>query len=310
MNLLRRLADGPLRLRSRRGLWAALLAWQTLVLGAGVHFITRDGDAAQTAEDIALFLAMVGCSALGALLLIRRYDSVLMQINTDLTGEIFRQVHSTVGIRNALIVGLAKLADHRDLDTGCHLERISFYCELLARELAPSHDLIDNHWIESLQIASTMHDIGKVGVPDSILLKPGPLSAPERRTMELHALIGADTLMEVRRHSGHDDLVDMGVEIAMYHHERWYGSWYPFGLETAHIPLSARIVALADVYDALTSPRVYKEPMSHEAAREIIRSSRQTHFDPCVVDAFERVHGRFDRIRKRFHGSEPARAAA
>jgi HD-GYP domain-containing protein (c-di-GMP phosphodiesterase class II) len=195
-------------------------------------------------------------------------------------------------------MGLAKLADHRDNDTGRHLERISRYCETLARELQGTNGEITDSWIQRLSIASTMHDIGKVGVPDAILLKPGALTIHERRIMERHPLIGADTLVEVRRHVGEDDLVDMATQVTLYHHEKWDGSGYPFGLSAHEIPLSARIVALADVYDALTSWRVYKKAMPHDEAMRIILGNRGTHFDPAVADAFERTHGQFDKIRK------------
>lgn len=243
-------------------------------------------------------LVVLGLSAAGSILLVRRYDSLLVSLNEELTGEVERQVGSAMKIRNGIIMGLAKLADHRDNDTGRHLERISRYCEVLARELEGTHPEIADAWIARLTIASTMHDIGKVGVPDSILLKPGALTVSERRIMERHPLIGADTLVEVRRHVGEDDLVDMATEITLYHHEKWDGTGYPFGISAGEIPLSARIVALADVYDALTSWRVYKKAMSHEEAMRIILGSDGTHFDPAIVEAFRRTTEQFDHIRR------------
>ncbi len=243
-------------------------------------------------------LLVLSLSAAGSIALVRRYDSMLVRINKELTIEVERQVGSAMKIRNGIIMGLAKLADHRDNDTGRHLERISRYCEVLARELEDTHGPIEESWISRLSVASTMHDIGKVGVPDSILLKPGALTLQERRIMERHPLIGADTLVEVRRHVGEDELVDMATQVSLYHHERWDGSGYPFGLAGQEIPLAARIVALADVYDALTSWRVYKQAMSHEQAVRIIGESKGTHFDPAIVDAFEQVHEQFNQIRR------------
>lgn len=243
-------------------------------------------------------LAVLAISGLGSFMLVRRYDTMLERMNKELTQEVERQVGAAITIRNGIIMGLAKLADHRDNDTGRHLERISRYCGMLGRELDGTCGEIDDAWIERLTIASAMHDIGKVGVPDAILLKPGSLTQAERRVIERHPLIGADTLVEVRRHVGQDDLVEMSTDVALYHHEKWDGSGYPFGLSAHEIPLSARIVALADVYDALTSWRVYKSAMPHAEAVRIILGSRGTHFDPAVVTAFERVHERFDEIRR------------
>lgn len=241
---------------------------------------------------------VLGITALGENVLVRRYDSMLMRINRNLEQEVVRKVQEGLQIRNALIFGLAKLADYRDTDTGRHLERISQYCDLLAHALKPVFPEIDDAWIERLRLASSLHDIGKVGIPDQVLLKPGAFSPIERRHMEQHTLIGADTLVAIRRHVGHDDLLDMGIEVAIQHHERWDGGGYPMGLAGDEISLAARIVALADVYDALTSRRVYKKSKSHEEARAVIVDSRGTHLDPRIVDVFEHIHERFNEARR------------
>ncbi len=233
----------------------------------------------------------------GSILLVRRYDSILIRANQQLEEEAERRTRRGLAIRNGLIFGLAKLADYRDTDTGRHLERISSYCELLANELMVSCHEIDKAWVERLKLASSMHDIGKVGIPDSILLKPGPLTPDERRLMEQHPLIGADTLVAIRQRVGDDDLLNMGIQVTLSHHERFDGKGYPYKLSSEQIPLSARIVALADMYDALTSERVYKKAMSHEQATKIIRENRGTHFDPAVVDAYVRLEPQFDRTR-------------
>lgn len=243
-------------------------------------------------------IVVLALSAAGSIALVRRYNAMLVTMNEELSNEVERQVASATKIRNGIIMGLAKLADYRDNETGRHLERIRSYCELLAHELRGTHGEINDTWIERLSVTSTMHDIGKVGIPDSVLLKPARLTESERRVMERHPLIGADTLVEVRRHVGEDNLVDMATEISLYHHEKWDGSGYPFGLATTEIPLSARIVALADVYDALTSWRVYKKAMSHDEAKKIILGGRGEHFDPEIVAAFERVEFEFDEVRR------------
>lgn len=250
---------------------------------------------------------VLGITALGENVLLRRYDSMLMRINRNLEQEVVRKVQEGLQIRNALIFGLAKLADYRDTDTGRHLERISRYCELLAHALKPVFPEIDDVWIERLRLASSLHDIGKVGIPDQVLLKPGAFTPIERRHMEQHTLIGADTLVAIRRHVGHDQLLDMGIEVAIQHHERWDGGGYPMGLAGEEISLAARIVALADIYDALTSRRVYKKAKSHAEAWSIIRDSRGTHLDPRIVDVFEQIQERFNEARRELQpdSSEP-----
>lgn len=253
-------------------------------------------------------------SAAGSILLVRRYDTVLMRANKHLEEEVERRTRRGLSIRNGLIFGLAKLADYRDTDTGRHLERICQYCEILATSLKGQFEEVTDEWIELLKLASSMHDIGKVGIPDSILLKPGPLSEAERRQMQTHTLIGSDTLVAIRRRVGDDELLNMGIQVALEHHERFDGTGYPYGLMGEEIALSARIVALADMYDALTSQRVYKAPMSHEQACRIILESRGTHFDPRIVDAFLRVAKEFDDARvaltPSYRGWAPGRLAA
>jgi HD-GYP domain-containing protein (c-di-GMP phosphodiesterase class II) len=218
--------------------------------------------------------------------LMRRHDRDLEGINTRLEAEVARRLDQAMSTRDALILGLAKLADYRDTDTGTHLERIAEYSELLARELAKADATIDEAYIRRLRVASSMHDIGKVGVEDAVLLKPGKLTDAERSRMQRHPIMGADTLIAIREKMGHDELVEMALVVTLEHHERWDGTGYPLGLAGEQIQLPARIVALADVYDALTSKRVYKDAMTHEAAAAVIVQGRGTQFDAMVVDAF------------------------
>ncbi len=186
--------------------------------------------------------------------------------------------------RNTLIFGLAKLAESRDTDTGEHLERIATYCRVLAEQLRTVHDLTDE-WVVNLQLASSLHDIGKVGIPDSILLKPGLLTPEERVVIERHPGIGATALEAILARDQDDSLLQMARNIAASHHERWDGKGYPAALSGDAIPLEARIVSVADVYDALTSKRVYKPALSHDEALGIIIEGRGQQFDPQVVDA-------------------------
>lgn len=249
---------------------------------------------------------ILGLSALTSAALMRRYDSNVERVNRTLEEEVTRRMNQALKTRHALIFGLAKLADYRDTDTGRHLERISRYCEILAREIRDEHTEIDASWIEHLKLASALHDIGKVGIPDRILLKPGPLTPEERAQMQTHPVIGADTLIAIRKRLGEDELVNMGIQIALEHHERWDGAGYPFGLAGTQITLPARIVALADVYDAMTSKRVYKDAAPHAEVLKHIAAGRGTQFDPHVVDAFIRVQAEFDRVRRELDCSGPA----
>ena len=196
-----------------------------------------------------------------------------------------RQIRST---RNIVFSSLARLAESRDPETGEHLERIEFYTRIIAEHLAKSGPYsaeINQSYIDYVARSSILHDIGKVGIPDNILLKPGKLTPEEFEIMKTHAAIGADAIDDAACQSDCDFLL-VAAEIARYHHERFDGSGYPEKLKGQDIPLSARIVAVPDVFDALTSERVYKSAMSPHDAKEIIVSERGKHFDPEVVDAF------------------------
>ena len=206
-----------------------------------------------------------------------------------------QQVHS----RNAVIFGLAKLAESRDDDTGQHLERIRSYVEVLLGVLAPHDPELTPERVAVIIETSSLHDIGKVGVPDSILLKPGPLTDDEFDIIKRHTNIGGDTLFALKQQWDENDFLSTACAIAFAHHERWDGTGYPFKLEGDIIPFEARVVALADVYDALTTKRVYKPAMSHDEAAAIIREGSGAHFDPAMVDAFDECESEFEQIAQR-----------
>ncbi len=198
----------------------------------------------------------------------------------------------------ATIFALAKLAESRDEDTGDHLKRIQVFCRLTAEELSkhPKYkNRISADFIDNLHKASPLHDIGKVGIRDAILLKPGKLTPEEFEEMKRHTSIGADTLKVVYQKYPGNYFIKIGIEIAQSHHERWDGSGYPEGNCEDNIPLSARIMALADVYDALRSKRVYKEAYSHEKSCDIIMQGSGKHFDPLIVEAFTALEQAFDK---------------
>lgn len=184
---------------------------------------------------------------------------------------------------------LAKLAESRDNEMGKHLERMRLYSREVASEiilLEKYRDTLDEEFVAQIYKSSPLHDIGKVGIPDSILLKPGKLTDNEFDIMKMHSVIGGDTLKAADIEAGTHSFLGMGRDIAYSHHEKWDGSGYPFGLKGEEILLASRIVAIGDVYDALTSRRPHKEPFSHEKSMGIILEGRGSHFDPEVVDAF------------------------
>ena len=203
--------------------------------------------------------------------------------------------------RAATILGLAKLAEYRDEGTGTHLERIREYAKRLAEEMAtiPGYGkIITPDYIEDIFQSSILHDIGKVGIPDAILLKPGRLTDAEFEVIKRHTTMGGDAIAIIESRLEASSFLVMGREIAYNHHEKWDGSGYPQGLEGEQIPLSARIVALADVYDALTSERFYKKAYTHERSKKIITDLKDTHFDPETVDAFLILESEFNTIRE------------
>jgi HD-GYP domain-containing protein (c-di-GMP phosphodiesterase class II) len=232
----------------------------------------------------------------------QKYERMIERLNSGLEIEVGERLRQGLATRHALIMGLAKLADYRDGETGAHLERLRDYSELLAREMSDEFEEIDDEWIQCLRLAAVLHDIGKVGVPDHVLLKPGRLTPEERKVINRHVEIGADTLIGIRRSYGDDAMINMGIQVTLQHHERWDGNGYPFGIAGDSISLAARVVALADFYDALTTERVYKKAYSHEETCEMIREARGTHFDPIVVDTFNRVSDQFNTIRCNLSG--------
>lgn len=209
--------------------------------------------------------------------------------------------------QHTTVFALTKLVEARDPSTGVHLERVRAYARLLASQLAqtPQHrDHIDATFIRTIHVASPLHDIGKVGIADMILLKPDKLTAEETALMRRHATLGGRTLRAIIRHGGDNPYLEMAYDVAMYHHEKWDGSGYPFGLSGNHIPLAARVVALADVYDALTSKRCYKPAFSHSEARSFVVEQSGKHFDPDVVAAFLAREADFIRIRDAMTGDQ------
>ncbi len=205
--------------------------------------------------------------------------------------------------RDVAIFAMARLAESRDPETGAHLERVRGYSRLLAQYLGgldKYHDVITPEYARLIYQTSPLHDIGKVGIPDSVLLKPGRLTEHEFEIMKTHTTIGAKTLGAALREFPGVSFLEMGCDIAATHHERWDGEGYPHGLKGEQIPLCGRIVAVADVYDALTTKRIYKPAFTHDTAVSMIRDDSGKHFDPDVVDAFLQNVAKFFAIHEHF----------
>ena len=241
---------------------------------------------------------------------IKNLDLQLTEVNKEL--ELFKKklgkkvkkkTKQLKNVEHVTIFALTRLAEYRDRETGEHLNRIRHYSLLIAKELSDHiyKGYITEKYAKNIFHSSPLHDIGKVGVSDRILLKPGSLSAAEFEFVKEHTIIGGKTLEEAEAQLKYKSksFLSMGKNIAYFHHEKWDGSGYPFGVKKEKIPLSARIVALADVYDAITSKRIYKDQMPHEEARRIIINDKGRHFDPVIVDAFVKLESNFSQISNR-----------
>ncbi len=202
---------------------------------------------------------------------------------------IIRQKTAEISLtRNTTVFVIAKLAESRAIGTGRHLERIRDYCDVLTRELFRRgvYSEIDSTFIEDIYWASPLHDIGKIAIPDAILLKEGPLTSAEFSVMKQHSVVGATTLQQAMEASGFSSFLSMAIDIALNHHEKYNGSGYPDKVTGERIPISAQIVAVADVFDAISSTRVYKKAMEPELVRQTIERESGSHFNPEIVSAF------------------------
>ncbi|ALT78903.1 response regulator [Paucibacter sp. KCTC 42545] len=228
--------------------------------------------------------------------------------NAYLESEVQRRTREVAAIQDVTIMAMASLAETRDNETGNHIRRTQHYIKALALQLqkdSPYAAQLDDHTIDMLFKSAPLHDIGKVGIPDRILLKPGRYEPHEFEIMKSHPRLGRDAIIRAEQELGMSvPFLAHAKDIAYAHQEKWDGSGYPEGLSGEAIPLSARLMALADVYDALISRRVYKAPMTHEKAAAIIREGRGTHFDPLLVDAFEAIESTFVAIAARYQDSD------
>lgn len=238
---------------------------------------------------------------------IKKYNDLLQDRNSWLEKEVSRRISEITRMQEATIHVITTLAEFRDEETGNHIRRTQEYMRLLVDKirLLPEHAPGLNE-TRSLQIVKSapLHDVGKVAIPDTILLKPGRLTPEEFEIMKLHAVRGDEILEQAMKNLGNTGgFLEIARQIVRSHHEKWDGSGYPDGLVGTAIPLPARMMAVADVYDAIRSERPYKKPMSHEEAFAILRDGRGRHFDPQVVDIFLSFDAQVQQVREQWGDS-------
>ena len=236
---------------------------------------------------------------------LKKMRDYLKDQNVFLEAEVQRRTQEVVAVQEVTILAMASLAETRDNDTGNHIRRTQFYVKALSQKLRShprfSYFLDDEKTIDLLFKSAPLHDIGKVGIPDHILLKPGRFTDEEFEIMKTHPALGRDAIIAAEQRLGLDlPFLSFAKEIAYSHQEKWDGTGYPEGLSGDDIPISGRLMAVADVYDALICRRVYKEGMPHEKALGIIREGGGTHFDPDIVEAFTEIADEFIQIAKRY----------
>ncbi|BCG58626.1 response regulator [Paenibacillus sp. URB8-2] len=233
-------------------------------------------------------------------LTLKQSKDFLKDKNHFLEMEISRRIKEISLIQEVSIMSMAALAEIRDIDTGNHIQRTKLYIEELANQLSRTSKYSEYLCQESVDLiaaSAPLHDIGKVGIPDHILLKPGPLTREEFEIMKTHTTLGKEAILRAEQLMNKTEtFFRFAKEIVYSHHEKWDGTGYPEGLAGENIPLSARLMAVADVYDALTSERVYKGAMSHEQAVAIITGDAGRHFDPDIVQIFLKCQFKFREI--------------
>lgn len=244
------------------------------------------GEYVWTADDIygQRLVSFIGLSSISAFVMTIIIIVLIMQGNKR------SFYHERVsGMQSGMITFMAEVVENRDDNTGGHIRRTAEYVACIAKELKAQGiygDILTDRYMSDMVVAAPLHDIGKIHIPDAILNKPGKLTAEEFEVMKTHTTAGEEMLTHAKAELGESDYLNMAVEMAAYHHEWWNGKGYPYGISGEEIPLCARIMAVADVFDALTSKRCYKDAMPLEKAYAIIREESGTHFDPAVVEAF------------------------
>jgi len=225
----------------------------------------------------------------------------LASYRTELEGLVAEKTATIENLQDTMVMGLAELVECRDGETGGHIKRTAKYVEILAEAICINNlyfDTLNCEYVNNMIRSAPLHDIGKIGISDSILLKNGSFDEDEREYMKQHTILGGKALQNLIDATDGESFLYIAKDMALSHHEKWDGTGYPYGLSTTDIPLCARVMALSDVYDALTSKRPYKEPFSHSEAFDIIVESSGTHFDPELVKVFKTVHKKFEKVSK------------
>ncbi len=294
------------------GLWmqdqfvVAAARWNQQQQGTGDATATPSSEAlleAMSGVRMLTFLWVCGLQSVVTYLCLTRMLVEHSERESALDEQTLLKTKELVRTRDAIIFGLAKLAESRDPDTGQHLERIALYSTRLATAMRRSprfRGQVTPAFVRTIGVSSALHDIGKVGIEDSVLLKPGRLDDDERFRMQIHTSLGGECIRQIEKRLGNSNFLQMAREIALWHHEHWDGNGYPSGKAGDDIPLAARIVAVADVYDALRSQRVYKEAYTHDRCVNIIRGAAGKQFDPEIVDVFLAIELQFEEISQRY----------
>lgn len=235
-------------------------------------------------ENMRELASFIGITSISAFVMTITIIVLIMQ------GNMRSFYHERVShMQSGMITFMAEVVENRDDNTGGHIKRTAQYVESIAKELKKHEayrDVLTDRYMSDMAVAAPLHDIGKIHIPDAVLNKPGKLTEEEFEVMKMHTTAGEELLVRAKEELGESDYLNMAVEMAAYHHEWWNGKGYPYGKSGEEIPLCARIMAVADVFDALTSKRCYKNAMPLEKAYAIIREESGTHFDPAVVEAF------------------------
>ncbi len=236
--------------------------------------------------------------------------TMLCERTKQLLNKLIGAVHELSRYHEEMVMGFAILVENKDGSTGGHIKRTSMYVKLLAEELMRlnySSDILDKTYADNLCKAAPMHDIGKISVPDVILQKPGKLTDDEYATMKLHAERGGEIIRETFGHLQDKEYTQMAYEVARFHHEKWNGKGYPEGLRAEDIPLGARIMAIADVFDAISMKRCYRDAMPLEQCFDIIQNGKGTDFDPVIVDAFFNIRDKIEIAYRELQSGENRR---
>lgn len=232
-------------------------------------------------------------------LLIELQRNELLKFNTELQHLVKQKTRSIVDLQNAILQTFGEIVEHRDSITGSHIDRTQRYLRILFDEMIKSKEYkeeLKDFNIELIIQSAPLHDVGKISISDNILNKPGKLTKEEFENMKMHTVFGEKIIENIKAKTSEHNFLEYARVLAIAHHEKWDGSGYPIGLKGKQIPFLGRVMAIADVYDALISERPYKKPLSHEQAVSIIAKDSESHFDPNIVCIFLKVHDKFKEI--------------